>query len=139
MIGVARLSLAIGNAIDALACQAEVIVDLDWIILEDTIVRPDIVVVCGPPPERYLEKSPSIVVEVLSESTRQNDLNYKRQPYRREGVAAFLIVDPEARSIQVDRRQPDGNDTTEISASEIAMRLCEDCEIQFDTRRIFPR
>ena len=76
-------------------CHATVLVELDWIIKSDTVVRPDVIVVCGDPPEGHLQSPPALIAEILSPSTRQNDLTYKRELYASQGVGIYLIVDPE--------------------------------------------
>ena len=47
--------------------------------------------------------TPSLVIEVLSGSTRRRDLGEKRQLYMDAGVPEYWIVDPEARCVQVGR------------------------------------
>ena len=47
--------------------------------------------------------SPSLVVEVLSPSTRRRDGVEKRQYYLDAGVATYWIVDPDARTTTVVR------------------------------------
>ncbi len=74
------------------------------VILDDTsIVQPDIVYVAaerlGIVAERGVEGAPSLVIEVVSPSTRQRDRSVKFQLYARHGVPHFWIVDPDARSI----------------------------------------
>lgn len=61
------------------ACDATVLAELDWIVRSDTVVRPDVMIVCGDPPEKHLHQPPALVAEILSPSTRQNDLTYKRE------------------------------------------------------------
>jgi len=68
------------------------------------------------------EQTPTLVAEVLSDSTRKYDLNFKRQLYRRHGVDIYLIVDPASQSVEVDRRQSDGS---YLAAIDLAMQLCE--------------
>ena len=46
---------------------------------------------------------PSLVVEVMSDSTRRRDLAQKRQLYLDAGVAEYWVVDPEAKSVRVMR------------------------------------
>jgi Uma2 family endonuclease len=46
-----------------------------------------------------LRSVPDLVVEVLSPSTRENDLGVKREIYMRSGVRELWLVDPDARSI----------------------------------------
>jgi Uma2 family endonuclease len=53
-----------------------------------------------PPVERGAMKSvPDLVVEVLSPSTRDNDLGVKRELYMRCGVRELWLVDPDARTV----------------------------------------
>ena len=49
--------------------------------------------------ERGVDGAPDVVVEVLSESTRQRDLNVKLPVYARNGVREMLAVDLNAESI----------------------------------------
>lgn len=44
----ARTVAALQTAIDAGRCDATVLFEIDWIVSNDTVLRPDAVVVCGP-------------------------------------------------------------------------------------------
>ncbi|MEP6835265.1 MAG: Uma2 family endonuclease [Gemmatimonas sp.] len=48
---------------------------------------------------------PSLIVEVLSSTTRRRDLNQKRDLYTSAGVAEYWIVDSERRAFIVIRRE----------------------------------
>ena len=74
---------------------------LDWIVDNDTVVRPKVMVVCGKQPDRHLEEPPSIVVEVLSPSTRELDTVAKRRIYEEHGVKYYLMVDTDVKTIEV--------------------------------------
>ncbi|MEW6743340.1 MAG: Uma2 family endonuclease [Planctomycetota bacterium] len=50
-------------------------------------------------PERFLRAVPDLVVEVLSESTRQRDMKTKRAIYQASGVREYWLVDPRAQVI----------------------------------------
>lgn len=68
------------------------------------VVQPDIMVICDP--ERVNEKGryegvPSLVVEVLSPSTRRKDMLKKLDLYLRTGIKEYWLVDPDARQIMV--------------------------------------
>jgi Uma2 family endonuclease len=70
----------------------------------DSEVIPDIVVrqLAFPPPDKWdFAPMPALVVEVLSESTRRNDLVKKRGFYPESGVPEYWIVDGDARSVVV--------------------------------------
>jgi Uma2 family endonuclease len=74
---------------------------------DDTVVRPDIIVVCD---TDKLSKDgtggvngvPDLVVEVLSPSTANYDKIKKFNKYRETGVREFWIVDPETRLVEVN-------------------------------------
>ncbi|MGH9189151.1 MAG: Uma2 family endonuclease [Acidimicrobiales bacterium] len=76
----------------------------DWVIGPGTSFQPDIVVArtadVGP---LRLERTPLLVVEVLSPSTRLVDLNLKRAAYEAAGVPAYWLVDPVGPSLTVLR------------------------------------
>ena len=43
----ARTIAALQVAIDSAGCDATVLVEIDWIVSRDTVLRPDVTVVCG--------------------------------------------------------------------------------------------
>ncbi|MDW8295230.1 MAG: Uma2 family endonuclease, partial [Aquificaceae bacterium] len=49
-------------------CPCLCVGELDWVISEDTVVRPDLVVLCEEPVD-YIRKPPLLVIEVVSEGT----------------------------------------------------------------------
>ena len=66
------------------------------------------------------EGLPSIVLEVLSPSTRAFDLVRKRNDYERIGIAEFWVIDPKSRTAILHRRSEPASTTydevTEINA-----------------------
>ena len=97
---VSRLSRIIGIQLEQNACPCEVYTNLDWIISNNTVIRPDLMVVCGDQPQRHLESPPILVAEVLSESTRGSDLVVKRALCREQQVLHYLVIDPDARMVE---------------------------------------
>ena len=71
---------------------------------EKTMVQPDLLVICkkeGRDLKKRLYGAPEYVMEVLSESTREKDLEKKRNKYSNAGVREYWIVDPDAQKILV--------------------------------------
>lgn len=69
---------------------------------DDTVVQPDIVVVCD---RDKLDKSgckgvPDMVIEILSPSTARFDKLTKFHQYLKAGVREYWIADPESRTVQ---------------------------------------
>ncbi len=75
-------------------------IDTDYIVDDNTVLRPDVYVTCERV-EKKLLKPPKIVFEVISESTREKDEKLKREIYEREGVQYFVVVYPEIRKAKI--------------------------------------
>jgi Uma2 family endonuclease len=56
-------------------------------------------------PDASYESAPFLVAEVLSESTAERDRTEKKENYARVGVNLYLLIDPDARTIEVYRLQ----------------------------------
>lgn len=69
----------------------------------DTVVEPDICVVCDRSKIdiRGCKGAPDLVVEILSPSSLRKDRLVKLRLYQRAGVREYWIVDPENRTVQV--------------------------------------
>ena len=83
----------------------------------DTLVEPDITVVCDPSKldDIGCKGAPDLVMEILSPSTIRHDRLVKLNLYDQAGVLEYWIVDPQNRAVQVFRR--DGG---------AALRICEE-------------
>lgn len=135
----ARAVASLQSAVDASGCPATVLVEIDWIVSGDTVLRPDLLIVCGPEPERHVERVPALVVEVLSEATRERDLHAKLELYREQGVHWYLIIDPDAARVRA-LRLADGRYEERIdgeSQTPVAIDLCATCTLRFDPARLF--
>jgi Uma2 family endonuclease len=60
------------------------------------------------PLPKEFDGAPDLVVEILSPSNRNDDLNDKRAAYREAGVGEIWFVDGEYRKIIADRKQGEG-------------------------------
>ncbi|MDD2510960.1 MAG: Uma2 family endonuclease [Syntrophomonas sp.] len=69
----------------------------------DTVVQPDIVVVCDPAKidKRGCKGAPDLIIEILSYSTAKKDLNEKFNLYERVGVKEYWVVFPGEAVIEV--------------------------------------
>ena len=82
---------------------------------DDTVVRPDLVVVCDPSKitKNSIKGAPDLVIEVLSPSTSKHDLRRKFAKYREAGVKEIWYVDPDRLIVLVFKAnstgQYDGN------------------------------
>jgi Uma2 family endonuclease len=74
--------------------------ELDWIIDEDTVVRPDVLVTCKRV-EEHLKSTPEVIFEIVSRSTVLKDENVKFQLYEKEKVSYYAIVYPDLKKMRV--------------------------------------
>ena len=117
-------------------CDASVLGNLDWIISRDTVLRPDVMIVCGAPPEKHQESPPAVVVEILSDSTRERDTTFKRKIYQAQSVPYYLIVDPAIKSLTALKLE--SATYVEVDAgSELDMYICETRHLKIPASAIF--
>lgn len=71
---------------------------------DNTVVQPDLIVVCDHSKldERGCNGTPDMVVEILSPSTARHDRLVKFQTYQNAGVRELWIIDPETKTLQVN-------------------------------------
>ncbi len=109
---------------------------VDYKIAEDTILIPDILIVCGEIKKKYLDFAPSLVVEILSPATALKDRHTKYQLYKQERIKYYLIVDIDQKKIEVYSLQ-DRDYILELQNSSYAFALEKDCFITPDFKNVF--
>ena len=70
---------------------------------DDTIVQPDLVIVCDSTKldDRGCKGVPDMIVEVLSPSSVKHDRFVKLHLYQKAGVCEYWIVDPDSKTVSV--------------------------------------
>jgi Uma2 family endonuclease len=100
-----RLSLKIAAQLDALlsnCSECTTYQTIDWQLEDDTVVQPDVLVVCGDHIDgKKLTSPPVLVIEILSPSTSRKDRILKYQLYEQAGVKYYCLVSPETDSAEV--------------------------------------
>ncbi|MEP6582974.1 MAG: Uma2 family endonuclease [Ginsengibacter sp.] len=109
---------------------------LDYKIFNDTILVPDIMIICGEVKKKYLDFPPSLVVEILSPSTALRDRHTKYELYQQQGVKYYLIVDADKKNIEVHMLQEAQYCLQEVNNSFV-FELNNDCRITPDLRHVF--
>ena len=136
----ARTIAALQVAIDSAGCDATVLVEIDWIVSRDTVLRPDVTVVCGPEPAGHVDRAPALVVEILSEATRDRDLNFKLDLYREQGVRWYLVIDPDTNRMQALSLNEQGRYEDRLAAGDcepLAIDICDGCRFSVAADRLF--
>lgn len=109
-------------------CNCEVFFELDWIINDNTVVRPDGMIVCGNFTDDFLNFPPTLILEVSSDSTRMKDRNTKYTLYEMYGVKYYIIADTEKTSVEVFELTDNKYKQTETTH----FVLTKDCSIPLD-------
>jgi len=130
----------VGNKIQEKGCEeCEVLGEFDYKISSDTVLRPDVVLVCNETNERYLTKAPEIIFEVISPNTAKRDEVYKFELYQFERVKYYVIVYPDDLKAKIfklngSKYEKEGDFTIE----SYHFRDIE-CELEMDFEKIFRR
>ena len=121
-------------------CQrCEVLSEFDYKVSEDTVIRPDVVLVCDDTNENYLTKAPEIVVEVVSKSSSKRDEKRKFKIYEQEGVKYYILAYPNDLVAKVFKLKDGrfikvGNFTKESLEFEGLI-----CDVKIDFNEVFQR
>lgn len=132
----AQAAKVLGNAVDQNACNAVVLAEIDWIVSSDTVVRPDLTIICGDAPERHVESAPALVVEIFSDSTRERDETVRKQLYQEQGVPWLLLIDPDAGSMLAFRLDEAGRYGEVSTAEPLSIDICSDCSLSVEPSRL---
>lgn len=69
-------------------CEALYEIDIEF--AQDTVVRPDVILICYEPEGERLTRAPELIFEVISPATARRDEQTKFQLYREEGVSCYV-------------------------------------------------
>ena len=103
-------------------------------ITENTIVNPDLLIVCEEISGQYYDKPPFLISEILSPSSRMKDTITKFDLYSKFGVKYYLIVDQDAESITMNELV-NGNYVVMDQPYELTMN--EKCRTNPDFSQLF--
>ena len=100
---------------------------------DDTVVQPDLFVVCDKTKigDKACIGAPDLVIEILSPSTARIDMLKKFHAYLKAGVLEYWIVDPEGKTIDVFKLENGEYVGSEyIKDAVVKSHVLEGCEIK---------
>ena len=122
--------------LDGATCNCDVYQPIDLKISEQTIVNPDLLIVCKPIIKQFLDFPPELVVEILSPSTVVKDRTTKYDLYEAFKIKYYLIIDIDKNLIQTFELSADGR--YEMRPSSIyTFEFDGGCKIEVDLSSIF--
>jgi Uma2 family endonuclease len=101
---------------------------------DDTVVEPDIVVVCDPSKidKQGCNGAPDLVIEILSPSNSRHDRLIKFRKYLAAGVREYWVVDPDIHAVEVHILQDGGYRTMVYDeTAEAPVSVLPGCVIKF--------
>ena len=103
---------------------------------DDTVVQPDLVVVCDRKKfgEEGCRGAPDLVVEILSPSNTATEMSRKFKLYQKAGVREYWVVDPETKSLTVHLFQENAAILSHIygSTGKVPVSILSDFQITLD-------
>ena len=107
----------------------------------DTVVQPDISVICDPSKLDDLgcKGAPDLIIEILSPSTQRHDRVVKFNLYRKAGVREYWIVDPDGKTAQSFILENGYYTPKEVGlpGEKMPVQVLEDCVM--DLAPVFPQ
>ncbi len=111
-------------------------IDTDYIVSDDTVLRPDVYVTCEEVEDRLL-KPPKVVFEVISSSTREKDEKLKRELYEREGVPYLVLVYPDLKKAKIYKLTDKGYKKVFDAVRDKFTFELGGCEVELDFSKIW--
>ncbi len=120
-------------------CECEILYEIDWKLSNDTVLRPDIVMVCDDDNEKYLTKAPKIIIEIISPSTAKKDETVKFDIYEDEKVNYYILVYPNDLKAKAYKLKDDKY--TKVGDFTKEKLIFEDinCDVEIDFEKVFKR
>ena len=119
--------------------KCQILVEEDWKISDDTVVKPDVVVVCGNKNDKYISKTPEIVVEIISKSTAKRDEKIKFKIYEEEKVKYYMLVYPEDKKAKIYKLNGNKFEKEGDFFEEVYQFKNIPCKVNLDFKRAFKK
>ncbi len=103
-----RLQRLIVQTLEEKQCPCEVLSEVDWVLSEDTVLRPDISVLCDGGNEDYIRETPVLIVEVVLKASKKHDERTKFEIYQELGVPYYILLYPEEKILKAYRNTSEG-------------------------------
>ena len=116
--------------------KCRVLIPVDWQIDEETVVQPDILILCKPHIGIRLRQAPACVFEILSPSTRNKDRGIKFELYEKQGVKYYIMADPDSKTLEAFELDSEGNYKSLESFPKLKLDL-DGCQAELDVAEVW--
>jgi Uma2 family endonuclease len=117
--------------------KCKVFEPIDWKIKDDTVVQPDLSIICKPLlNNNFLTFPPLLVVEILSPSTAQKDRREKFDLYQQQQVKYYIMIDPGFNKTEIFEFIDKSYQVMAVNPPHFNFQL-EDCSVSIDFDGLF--
>ncbi len=125
------------NALKKCNNQCRVYQPVDYLVKDDTILQPDMLVICGEVTKKYLDFPPTLVVEILSPSTALKDRHTKFDIYQSQGISYFIIISVDVDNVEI-HQLIDGQYQLQLKGNDIEFDFAfEECLVHINFKEIW--
>ncbi len=119
-------------------CQhCKAIMFIDWKMDEDTVVQPDVSVICKPNTGKFLTVTPALIFEILSPASAQKDRFVKYELYQHAGVKYYVLVDITKRTAEIFELINGAYELIQKVSTEAVDFDLENCDLQVEFEKIW--
>jgi len=112
------------------------VVEEDYIIDEETILKPDVAMICNET-NKFITKAPEIIVEVVSPSTAKIDEKVKFEIYEKEGIKYYILAYPNHLFAKVYENNKGFKKIGDFTNEKIILN--SKCKVEIDFDNIFKK
>ena len=117
-----------------------VLMETDWQIANDTVVRPDFMLICQDIGEKVMV-TPELIVEIVSPSNTKRDEQMKFKLYQQEGLPYYILAYPEQRLARIYKNTENGfqkiADCSDYANKDVFSFSIKECELAFDFKQVW--
>lgn len=111
---------------------------IDYFIKDDTVLEPDMLVVCGDIiNKKYLDFPPHLVCEILSPSTALKDRHTKYNIYQSQKIPYYIIISPITEEVEIYVLRSDVYELKQKGKDIKEEFQFEDCNVSADFSRVW--
>lgn len=116
--------------------KCKVLQPLDYIVKDDTVLQPDLLIVCKAIKE-YIDFPPSLVCEILSPSTALKDRHTKYNIYQSQKIPYYLIISPINKEVEMYILRNASYELAQKGKDFIAEFVFEECAASIDFGKVW--
>ncbi|HRN57836.1 MAG TPA: Uma2 family endonuclease [Agriterribacter sp.] len=110
---------------------------VDYRVADDTILQPDMLIICGAVTKKYLDFPPALVAEILSPATALKDRHTKHGIYEAQGIPYFIIISPDTEEVEIYELEKGTYQLSGKGNAIVHSFMFEDCKAAIDFKEIW--